>query len=99
MGRQTVGEVLIRKIGLRRSVMVATMLTWWLMFRETEGRHPKNNEELADAVGVHRATIYRYVATFREVFGESPERYVESAYKAGQRAPVMPKRVLSWRVV
>lgn len=97
MGRQTVGHVLVREIGLRRSVMVATMLTWWLMFRELEGRHPKNMEELAEAVGVHQATIYRQVAVFREVFGESPARYVDAAVKAGARSPVMPRQVLAWR--
>jgi hypothetical protein len=48
--------------------MVMTYVSLWSMYRATEGGDPERVEELADAIGRDRSTVFRWQRDFREVF-------------------------------
>jgi len=45
-----------------------TYVSLWSMYRATEGGDPGRVEELADAIGRDRSTVFRWQKDFREVF-------------------------------
>jgi hypothetical protein len=53
-----------------RTTSVLTFIQLWSLYRATEKRDPENMEELADALGRHRASLYRWRQDYREVFPE-----------------------------
>jgi hypothetical protein len=50
--------------------MVMTYVSLWSMYRATEGGDPARVEDLAEAIGRDRSTVFRWQRDFREVFPE-----------------------------
>ena len=66
--RNTLSGRCISVLGARRALMVMTYVSLWSMYRATEGGDPERVEELADAIGRDRSTVFRWQKDFREVF-------------------------------
>jgi hypothetical protein len=66
--KRTVGSVLIDQLGFRRATVIAAFISLWAMYRATEGNDPRTVDELADALQRDRATVFRWLADFRECF-------------------------------
>ncbi len=64
----TVNEYLVRTLGVRRALMCETFIMVWALFEAAEGRPPRNIEELAEAMGRHPASVYRWLADYRKAF-------------------------------
>jgi hypothetical protein len=61
----------------------------WAMFRAAnDGQDPQKIEELADAIGKNRATVFRWQADFREALPEysTPGDLLDRASVAKDRA-------------
>lgn len=67
--KQTVNSHLVKELGPRRALMVETFVMLWALYRATnDGRDPERIEDLADAIGRDRATLFRWQSDFREAF-------------------------------
>ena len=62
---------LVREFPLSRVVRLIGFAELWMDLGEALGRDPTVKEFCA-AFGVHRATVYRWLVAWREVFGERP---------------------------
>lgn len=79
--RNTVSGRCITVLGYRRALMVMTYVSLWSMYRATEGGDPERVEDLAEAVGRDRSTVFRWQRDFREVFPqwETPAELLDYA--------------------
>ncbi len=64
----TVNEYLVRTLGLRRALTCEMFIMVWGLFEAAEERPPRNIEELAEAMGRHPASVYRWLVDFRKAF-------------------------------
>ncbi len=67
---KTINEHLVGVLGFRRALTCESFMMLWAMFEAAEGREPRNVEELAEAMGRHPASVYRWLADFRQAFPE-----------------------------
>ena len=67
--KQTVNNHLVKSLGIKRALMVETLVMLWSLYRATnEGEDPRNIETLSNEIGKSHATVYRWLADFREAF-------------------------------
>lgn len=64
------GRAMTKLHSVTRTTSVLTFIQLWSLYRATEHRDPVNMEELADAVGRSRASLFRWQADYREAFPE-----------------------------
>jgi hypothetical protein len=79
--KNTLSGRCITVLGYRRALMVMTYVALWSMYRATEGGDPDRVEDLAEAVGRDRSTVFRWQKDFREVFPqwETPAQLLDHA--------------------
>jgi hypothetical protein len=71
---------LAREFGLKQALNVQALVALWALFELAEGRPPANVDELAEAVGRSRATVYRWMQAFRLAYpGQDPQQVVDLA--------------------
>jgi hypothetical protein len=61
-------DVLVQRVGLRRATVIMMFVSLWSLYKLTEGEYPTRADELADAIERDQATVYRWLAEFREAF-------------------------------
>jgi hypothetical protein len=86
----TVSAVLVRKLGMRRATVIGAFIALWSMYRTAEGGDPRTIDELADALQRDRATVFRWLADFRECFPQwsDPGELLDAA---GVKSQVTPR--------
>jgi hypothetical protein len=65
---QTLHQVTVDALGMKRGVLVQTLVSVWSMFRYERGRDPENVAELVEEAGRSTASVYRWLEHFRECF-------------------------------
>lgn len=76
----TWAEVIIHRVGYRKSPRVIQLVMAWAIVEEELGRRP-SVDEYAEWWGENRATAFRDVALFREALGPvfaSPSDFIEA---------------------
>jgi hypothetical protein len=59
---------LVKTLGVRRALSVEAFVMLWSLYVATEGHDPERIEDLADAIGRDRATVFRWQSDFRHAF-------------------------------
>ena len=98
--KQTVNAYLVRKLGVTRALYVETFVMLWAMYSAAnDGNDPARIDDLADAIGKNRATVFRWQSDFREAFPEwSTPRDLLDALGIGRERAVTLRQVgaLTW---
>src|SRR5689334_9400771 len=95
--KRTVGSALVEAIGFAEAYKLIAMLTLWSTFLAEEGRDPTKSE-FQELLGWDKATVYRRLQLWKQVFPDGPEFKdiaQEIANKAKRRA-VSSRAVFRW---